>query len=369
MIPVNEPEFCGNELKYLKECIETGWVSSEGAFVKKFEDSFAKYIGKEYGIAVNNGTAALETSLYAAGIGKGDEVILSSFTIISCAIAIVRVGAIPVLVDIEPETWNMDVHEIEEKITKKTKAIMPIHIYGHPVDMDPIIEIANKYDLVIIEDAAEAHGAEYKGQKCGSIGNVSSFSFYANKLVTTGEGGMILTDDEEIAKRAKRYRNLHFGEAERFKHDELGYNFRMSNLQAAIGLAQVERLDDIVNKKRDLGQYYFKKIDRIPGIRFQTEKPWAKTVYWMYSVELQDSKIDALYVTKELKKKGIMTRPFFKGLHTQPALLKKGFFKNESYPNTEKAYKKGFYLPSGLTLTKKKIDEICFALEEIVTNI
>ncbi len=370
MIFVNEPLLDGNEKKYLNECIDTGWISSEGPFIKQFEDEFAKYIGKKYGIAVSNGTASLEVALYAAGITKGDEVILPSFTIISCVSAILRLGAVPVLVDIELDTWNINTEKIEEKITSKTKAIMPVHIYGHPVDMDKVVELSKKYSLIIIEDAAEVHGAEYKNKKCGSIGHLSSFSFYPNKLITTGEGGMVLTDDENFAKRAKSYRNLCFEDHERFLHYDLGFNYRMTNLQAAIGLAQLEKVENIVNFKREMGEYYISKLNKIKGIKTQIEKSWAKTVYWMYCIQLDTSLgIDAKYMMDELKKKGIGTRPFFRGMHDQPILKKMGYFNNEIYPNTDLAFKYGLYLPSGMTLTKKQVDEVVIAIEEVINNI
>lgn len=370
MIFVNEPLLSGNEKKYLNECIDTGWISSEGPFIKEFEDKFASYIGKKYGIAVANGTASLEVALYAAGIGEGDEVILPSFTIISCVAAILRVGAIPVLVDIELDTWNMDINQIEAKITSKTKAIMPVHIYGHPVDMDKVMELSETYNLIVIEDAAEVHGAEYKGKKCGSIGHLSSFSFYPNKLITTGEGGMVLTDDEEFAKRAKSYRNLCFEDHERFLHNNLGFNYRMTNLQAAVGLAQLERIEEVVSFKREMGEYYVSQLSQIKGIKTQVEKDWAKSVYWMYCIQLDEELgIDAKYMMDELKKRKIGTRPFFRGMHDQPVLKEKGLFSNETYTNTDIAFKYGLYLPSGMTLTKEQIDEVVKAVKEIIESI
>jgi len=369
MIFVNEPLLNGNEKKYLNECIDTGWVSSEGPFIKKFEEAFAKYVGVKHGVAVANGTASLETALFACGISEGDEVIMPAFTIISCPVACIRLGAKPVLVDIEPETWNMDVSQIEAKITDKTKAIMPVHIYGHPVDMDPVMELAEKYNLKVIEDAAEVHGAEYKGKKCGSIGHASSFSFYANKLVTTGEGGMVLTDNDDFAERARSYRNLCFKPAERFVHDEIGYNFRMTNLQAAVGLAQVERLEKIVDFKRRMGALYAEKLKDIKGIHFQVEKDWAKTVYWMYSLQLDESLgINAKDAMAGLKELGIGTRPFFRGLHQQKALNDKGLFIGESYPVTEKAFEYGFYLPSGMTLTEEQVEEVCESVIKVLSK-
>lgn len=372
MIPVNEPLLDGNEKKYLEECIDTGWISSEGPFVARFEDFFSKKIDCKYGISVVNGTAALETALYAVGLEEGDEVIMPSFTIISCAIACIRLGAKPVLVDIDPETWTMNVSQIEEKITTKTKVIMPVHIYGHPVYMDEIFRLSEKYDLKIVEDAAEVHGAEYysiykgnKWLKCGAMSDVAATSFYANKIITTGEGGMVVTNNEEYAEKARSYRNLCFINNNRFYHTELGYNFRLSNLQAAVGLAQVEQLERFIKIKRDFGEYYRSKLADVQGLRFMNIKEWAKSVYWMYSIELDDSAgINAKEVMECLKSYEIATRPFFRGLHDQPVLNKMGLFNNEQYPKTDYAYKYGFYLPSGLTLTYEKIDFIVDCLKE-----
>ncbi len=374
MIPVNEPLLNGREKELLAQCIDTGWISSDGPFVKEFEEKFSRYIGVQHGVAVCNGTAALEAALYGIDIKKGDEVIMPSFTIISCAIAALRLGAKPVLVDIDPETWNMDVSQIESKLTSKTKAIMPVHIYGHPVDMDPVFELAKTYDLKVVEDAAEVHGAEYfskmcgnKWLKCGSMGDAAAFSFYANKIITTGEGGMVLTDDDVTAKRAASYRNLCFKPEKRFYHTELGYNFRMTNLQAAIGVAQLERVDEFISIKRSLGEYYRKRLSTIPGVRFQVEKPYARSVYWMYSVELNESScVDAVTMMTGLRDRGIGTRQFFMGLHAQPVLREMGLFRGEKYLNTDRAYKQGLYLPSGLTLTEQQIDVVCDAVEEIM---
>jgi len=369
MIPVNQPKLDGREKELLADCIRSGWISSDGPFVTEFERKFSDYIGTKHGVAVCNGTAALETALFAAGIGKGDEVIMPSFTIISCALAAVRLGAIPVLVDAEPQTWNMDVSQIESRISRKTKAIMPVHIYGHPVDMGLLLEIARKHKLVVVEDAAEAHGAEYKGCKCGALGHISAWSFYANKIITTGEGGMVLTSNPEMAKRAQYYRNLYFRAEKRFYHTDLGYNFRMTNLQAAVGVAQMERIEKFVRIKRRLGEYYRNCLIKFKGIKTQTEKPWAKMVYWMYCIELDKSLgLKARDIMDGLAKKGIATRPFFIGLHQQPALRKLGLFKREKYPVTERISRQGLYLPSGLAITKKQIDQVVAALAEIMNK-
>ena len=367
MIPVNEPLFGIREKELLTQCIDTGWVSSEGPFVKQFEESMSSYIGVEYGIAVCNGTAALETALYAAGIEKGDEVIMPTFTIISCAIAVLRLGAIPVLVDIGPDTWNMDVTQIEAKITKRTRAIMPVHIYGHPVDMDPVLEIAKKYNLTVVEDAAEVHGAEYKGKKAGSIGHIAIFSFYANKIINTGEGGMVVTNNRVMDERARSYSNLCFKTSRRFYHTEMGYNFRMTNLQAAIGVAQMERIEESVSFKRRMGDYYRERLSRIPGLRFPLESPWAKTVYWMYAIELDGSSgIQAVEMMEKLRSHGIGSRPFFLGLHEQPVFHDRGLFVGEQYPIAERASRYGLYLPSGMTLTKSQVDVVCDTLKTLI---
>lgn len=367
MIPVNEPLLSGNEEKYVLDCIRSGWISSAGQYIERFEKEFSAYIGRRYGIAVSNGTAALETALFSLGINEGDEVIMPCFTIISCALAVLRLGAKPVLVDIESDTWNMDVNLLEEKITDNTKVIMPVHIYGHPVDMDPLLKIAEKYDLFIMEDAAEVHGAEYKGEKCGSFGDVSIFSFYANKIITTGEGGMVLTDDESIAEKARLYRNLCFVPEERFFHYELGNNYRITNLQAAVGCAQLEQIEKHIEIKRKLGKYYKKRLSEIDSIKLQVEKPWAKTVYWMYCLELDEGMgLTAKVMGKELAKRGIGSRPFFHGLHDQPVFGKMGLFSDERYPITERASRQGLYLPSGLTLTEREIDLVCDSVSQII---
>lgn len=375
-IPVNEPLLDGNEKKYLIECIDTGWISSEGPFVEKFEYGFAARIGVKHGIAVSNGTAALETALYALGAGKNDEVIMPTFTIISCVIACLRLGVKPVLVDIDPETWTIDISMIEAKINSKTKAIMPVHIFGHPANMDEVFRLKDKYNIAILEDAAEAHGAQYfsryKGNKllnCGAMGDIAATSFYANKIITTGEGGMVLTDDDGYAERARSYRNLCFRKEKRFYHTEIGYNFRMTNMQAAIGLAQIEQMERFIDIKRKLGNYYRHGIKQLNGVRFMPEKDWAKSVYWMYSVEL-DPKIDktAEEVMISLNRLKIGTRPFFLGMHRQPALQEIDLFNNESYPRADNAYRYGFYLPSGLTLNEEKIDTVLSALRKAINQ-
>ena len=369
MILVNEPLIGEKEFEYVRECLRTGWISSGGKFIKQFEEKFAFYIGMKYGIAVNNGTNALILALRVLDLPAGSEVVMPTFTIISCVLACIYNNLKPVLVDCNPDTWNMDVGQIEEKITGKTKAIMVVHIYGHPVDMDLVAEIAEKHNLHIIEDAAEAIGAEYKGQKCGSFGDVSCFSFYANKTITTGEGGMVLTNDDELAEKLRRLRNLGFIPQRRFYHEELGYNFRMTNIQAAIGLAQLERIEEHINIKRKTGKLYTELLKNIYYLQLPVEKEWAKNIYWMYGVVLDEKRaINAEEFGRKLLEQGIQTRPFFLGMHEQPVFHRMGLFVDEHYPVTERIAKQGLYLPSGLTLKEEEIKEITKAIEKIFEN-
>lgn len=369
MIPVSEPKLGEKEKQYVLDCLNTSWISSTGKYIEEFERQWASYCNMSYGIAMSNGTVALEASIAILDLEPGDEVIMPSFTIISCALAIVEYGGVPVLVDCDPDTWCMNVEEVEAKITSRTKAIMPVHIYGHPVDMDPIVDLANKHHLMIIEDAAEAHGAEYKGKKCGSLGDISCFSFYANKIVTTGEGGMVLTNDSKLAEKLRSQRNLCFKSERRFYHTELGHNYRMTNIQAAIGLAQMEDIDSRINHKRWMAQSYTERLKSLPQLQLPSEKPWAKNVYWMYGVVLDEStNMNGIEFAQKLKSMGIETRPFFLGMHEQPVFHQRGLFLEEHYPIAERLAKQGFYLPSGFTLDEAKIESICSALSTILTS-
>jgi len=365
MIPVNEPRIGPREQEYVMECLQTGWISSEGRFIQAFEQAWADYCGMKYGVAVSNGTTALQLAVACLDLQPGDEVILPTFTIISCAQAITYNGGTPVLVDSDPLTWCMDVNQVEAKITPRTKAIMPVHIYGHPVDMDPLWAIAKKYNLVLIEDAAEAHGGEYKGVHCGSLGDLSCFSFYANKIVTTGEGGMVLTNSETHAARVQSLRNLCFQKERRFYHTALGHNFRMTNIQAALGLAQVENIEASVEHKRWMAREYGARLDQYKLLQLPVEKEWAKNVYWMYGMVLDPaSGMTAADFAKRLAGRGIMTRPFFLGMHEQPVFLNRGWFVNEKYPVAEHIARQGLYLPSGLALNMDQLEEVCQVVGE-----
>ena len=369
-IPVNDPILGGNEKKYLNECINTGWISSEGPFVTKFEETFASMVGRKYGIAVANGTAALDIAVEALGIGPGDEVILPTFTIISCIHQIIRSGGTPVLVDSDPITWNIDVAQIEDNITPRTKAIMVVHTYGLPVDMDPVIELAKKYELKIIEDAAELIGQTYCGKPCGSFGDISTFSFYPNKHITTGEGGMMVIDDDQLAEKCRSLRNLCFQPEKRFVHEHLGWNYRFTNLQAAIGLAQLEKLDEHIQLKRSMGQLYSELLRDIQGLQLPLEKTdYAENIYWVYGIVVDNSlPFNAKEAMRRLNEMGVGNRPFFWPMHEQPVFNKMGLFKNEDYPVAERIARRGFYVPSGLNMNKDKITEVVKAIKLIIDS-
>jgi perosamine synthetase len=359
MIPVNEPLLDGREKALLVECIDTGWISSEGPFIRRFEEGVAERVGRAHGIAVCNGTAAIDAAVEALGLGDGDEVIVPAFTIISCLLQIVRSGATPVLVDSDPVTWNIDTSQIEARITPRTKAIMVVHIYGLPVDMDPVLDLAGRYGLKVIEDAAEMIGQTYKGRPCGSFGDVSTFSFYPTKHVTTGEGGMIVTNDAALADECRSLRNLCFQAKKRFVHERLGWNLRMTNLQAAIGLAQLERLAEFEARKRRMGARYTERLQGIPAQLPLAQAEYAQNAYWVYGMVLDDTvPFDAEEAMRRLGEKGIGTRPFFCPMHMQPVFNRRGLFNGDRFPVAERIYARGFYIPSGMALTDAQIDEV-----------
>jgi len=355
IIPVCEPTLGGNEMKYVQQAIETNWISSAGRFIRDFEARFAEICGVKYGIACANGTVAMHLAMATLGLEPGDEVIIPTFTMIATANAVTYCGAKPVLVDMEPAYWQMDLNQVEAKITSRTKAIVPVHIYGHPTDMDPLMAIAEKHGIMVIEDAAEAHGAEYKGRRTGGLGHAAGFSFYGNKIITTGEGGMVTTNDRELAQLAWNLRDHAFSHERHFWHKFVGFNYRMTNLQAAVGLAQVEQLDGFVAARRRNAAEYNRRLHGIPGIRTPAEAPWAKNVYWMYGIMVDEAEYgmsrDAL--RRVLADHGIETRTFFIPMHCQPVYWQQ--FKGERYPVAEDLCKRGFYLPSASSLS---IDEI-----------
>ncbi len=367
-IAVNEPLLDGNERQYLLQCIDSGWISSEGPFVSQFEAAMSARANRRWGVAVCNGTAALDAAIEALGIGPEDEVIMPAFTIISCIGQIIRSGARPVLVDSDPLSWNMAVERIEEKITPRTRAIMMVHIYGLPVDVDAVMDIARRHDLCVLEDAAEMHGQTYRGRPCGSFGDLSTFSFYPNKLVTTGEGGMIVTDDDALAQSCRSLRNLCFQPQARFVHERLGWNLRMTNLQAALGMAQLERLDEFTARKRAMGRRYTQLFAGRAGLQLPLARTdYADNVYWVYGLVLDESvQLDAAEAMRRLAARGIGCRPFFCPMHQQPVLRARGLFSGESYPVAERLYRKGFYIPSGLALTEPQMERVAEAVRDVL---
>lgn len=369
LITVNKPLLNWNEKKYLMECIDTWRISSEWPFIKEFEEKFSNFVNRKYGIAVCNGSAALDMAVVALWIKEWDEVIMPTFTIISCASAIVRVWAIPVLIDADPITRNIDISLIEKRITKKTKAIMIVHIYWLPVDMDSILQIAKKYNLKIIEDAAEMHWQTYKWKPCWSFGDISIFSFYPNKHITTWEWWMVVTNDKEIADKCMSLRNLCHS-TKRFVHEELGWNFRMTNMQAALWLAQLERILEFVKIKRNMGKKYTELLSDISWIQLPLEKTdYAENIYWVYGIVLKDSIwMDAEAIMKLFADNWIGTRSFFYPMHLQPVFKKMWLFKWERYPVAENMAKKWFYIPSGLTLTEEEIRTVAQVFKKIISK-
>ncbi len=367
MIPVCEPTLIGNEKKYVDQCIETNWISSSGSFLEEFEKKFSKFCNVKHGVSCSNGTTALHLALVSLGIGPGDEVILPSFSIIALANSVLYTGATPVFVDSELKTWNMDPGKIEEKITSRTKAIIAMHTYGCPADMDSINEIARKHNLKVVEDAAESHGATYKGRPTGGLGNVSAFSFYANKIITTGEGGMVLTDDDKIAEKARLLRNHAFTKP-RFVHHEIGYNYRMTNIQAAIGVAQLENADKLVKMRQENARLYNEELKDVKGITTPPDCPNGTNVYWMYGVlvDKEEFGIGKDEVMRLLAKSGIETRSFFYPMHMQPVFKEMPDIDcSGDYSVSEQLYEQGFYLPSSSHLTPEQIRMICDTLKSL----
>ena len=370
-IPVNTPKIFSNEKKYVNDCLKTGWISSEGQYVKKFEKDFAKFNSRKYGVSTSSGTAALEIALKSLNLKKNSEVIIPTFSIISTALCVIKLGLRPVLVDAEVDSWNMDVKLILKAINKKTKAIILTHIYGFPVDMKKIIDLARNKNIRIIEDAAEMIGQKYRNKMCGSFGDLSTFSFYANKHITTGEGGMILTNNPNLRDKCSSLRNLCFGKGKnRFNHDDIGWNYRLSNLQAALGCGQLKNINWIIKRKREIGRLYTKLLIKNKYVAVQKEKnSYSKNIYWVFGVLLKKNPIikrDKLI--EMLFKKNIQTRNFFYPMHKQNIFRKMKIFSNKKkYPISEQLSKNGFYLPSGLGLKNTEIFYICKTLNKILS--
>lgn len=362
-IPIMEPSLSGNEIEYVTECIRTNWISSQGAFVRKFESVFAEYCGYPYALAVSNGTVALHLALVSLHIGPGDEVIVPDLTFAASINAILYTGATPVIVDIHPDTWTVDPSEIEKKITVKTKAIMPVHLYGHPCHMDEIISIAKKNNLFIVEDCAEALGSQYKGKRVGSFGEVSTFSFFGNKTITTGEGGMVLFRDKDTHDRAKKLRDHGMSPDKRYWHDEVGFNYRMTNLQGAIGVAQMERVDVFVNAKQRIAKTYNQFFSKIPGITTPPQTEWAISSYWLYTLVADPSVVDRNELMKKLSLNGVETRSVFYPLHEMPPY--QIFAKEQKFPVSDYVSRNGMSLPSSVSLTLQSLQTIAKAVESV----
>lgn len=396
MIPVNQPLLAKNTHKYVSQCIETGWISSAGEFIRRFEHDFSHFLNVKHAITTTSGTTALHLALISTGIGPDDAVFVPDLTMIAVPYAVLYTGASPIPVDVDPETYNIDPRKIREFITghcrydpknkslidkhthKTIRAILPVHLYGHPCEMDSIKAIADEYGLLIIEDAAEAHGAmvfkdgdKEKGMYAGAIGDVGCFSFYANKIITTGEGGMVVTNSDETAAKARLYKDLAHSPERRFLHTDLAFNYRMTNLQAAVGTAQMEDIDKFISIKRSMAQTYSSSLQNVQGLTLPVEKEWARCVYWMYTVLVQeDFGISRDQVMSLLKEKGIDTRSFFIPVHKQPVFQKFQETRHRSFPESTQLSEKGLYLPSGLALTSSQIQEVCQAIRDIhVKNI
>ena len=363
-IPVAEPVFLGNEKAYVMDCLESTWISSAGKYVEHFEAAFSQFCAVQHAISCCNGTAALHLALLALGVGSGDEVIIPTLTFVATANAVAYCGARPVLVDCEPETWNMDPSLIEEKITSRTRGIIVVHLYGHPVDMDPILAIARQHGLFVVEDAAEAHGADYKGRRVGSLGDVATFSFYGNKIITTGEGGMVVTDDQALARKIRQLKGQGQDFERRYWFPILGYNYRMTNIQAAIGLAQLEKVDWHLTRRREIAGWYQELLGGHPLFALQPEKPWARNVYWMNSVVLAEgfplSRDEAM---QRLAEQGIETRPFFYPMHTLP--MYRPLASGPAFPVAESVAARGMNLPSSASLAYGDVAYVSQALKSL----
>jgi perosamine synthetase len=369
-IPVYQPYFDGKEQEYVLSALKQGEISGTGGyFLRTFEKRFSEYIGCKHAVACSNATTGLHLATAAIGLGPSDEVLVQSFTNMVTFFAVLYQGAKPIPVDIEPDTWNINPELLESKITKKTKAIIVVHVYGHPVDMDPVMKIAEKYNLKVIEDCAEAHGAEYKGKKVGAIGDIGCFSFYANKIITTGEGGMVTTNNELLAKKIRNLKNLGFGDQNKFMHQNIGFNYKLSNILAAIGVSQLEKIEDILEKKRSIAHYYSENLKDMPGLQLPVEKPYARNVYWMYHVVLHEGfGLSREITTKRLAEQGIETRNAFIPYNMQEIILEKGWAKESDCPVANYVGANGFYIPSGPSLKENELTAVVDAIKLVQKN-
>ena len=365
--PVSIPYISQRDINSVNKVLKNGWISSDGPEVRKFESEFSKFIGRKYSVTVSSGTAALEIAIKALGIKKNDEVLIPNFTIISNALAVVKQQAKPVLVDCNLENWNIDINQLENKINKKTKAIIVTHIYSFANDMDKILKICRKNNIFVIEDAAEVIGLKYKNKKCGSFGDISTFSFYANKQITTGEGGMISVNKFDLYNKCKSLRNLCFGKLNRFNHEDIGWNYRMTNIQAALGLSQIKNINKIVKKKIMIGRQYYKNLKLNKNLTILPPFiSYSKNIYWVVGILIKNKKIKSSLLAIELRKFGIMTRPFFWPMHEQKIFKKMKLFNKSKFPNSSYLARYGLYLPSYYNLNNKQIDYISSVVNNIL---
>ena len=366
IIPISEPNIGEEEVNNVMEAVKSGWISSKGPFIHEFEEKFAKFIGTNYGVSTSNGTTALHLALTALGIGKGDNVIVPDFTFISPINAVLYNGGTPRLIDADRSSWNIDPSKIEEKIDNKTKAIIVVHVYGHPANMDPIMKIADEHDIFVIEDCAEAHGALYKERKVGTFGDISCFSFYANKIITTGEGGICLTNQQQVAEKMEMLRDHGMKPENRYWHEEVGYNYRMTNLQAAIGVAQINKIDKLVEKRRELASCYNKYLKDISKITVPPEEPWAKSVFWLYSILINDveNNVNRDYVSKRLLQEGFDNRRFFYPVHIMPPYRE--YAETGDFPVSDMLSRMGMNLPSSMNVDEEIIRAISEMLRDIL---
>lgn len=369
-VPVSKPLLGKEETALVLDAMKRGEISGfSGSYIKEFEEKFAKFCDVKNAVAVTNGTVALHLALVTLGITRGDEVLVGTFTNMATFFAVHYQGAKPIPIDSDPRTWNLDPSLIESKITKKTKAIIVIHIYGHPVDMDPVLKIARKHKLFVIEDAAEAHGALYKGRKVGSLGDIGCFSFYANKIITTGEGGMLTMNNTKLAERARMLKSLSFGTKNRFMHQDVGFNYRMTNVAAAIGVAQMGKVDEVIKRKRKMADHYLHAFSGVPELQLPVEESYAFNVYWMFGVVLRGKmQGKRARFMKELKARGVDTRDFFVPYNQQEIFLRSKMTKTNACPVANDLAQNGLYLPSGPDISKEEMKYVSEQVIDVLKN-
>jgi perosamine synthetase len=363
LIPISQPSITKKEIDYVTDAVKSSWVSSLGKYIDMFEDQFASYCGTNFAVATSNGTTALHLALVSLGINRNDEVIIPDLTFVATGNAVKYIGAKVVTVDVEEDTLCISPAAIMKAITPKTKAIIPVHLNGHPANMEEINKIANEYNLFVVEDAAEAHGAEFKGKKVGGISNAGTFSFYGNKIITSGEGGMITTDDKELYMKMRYLRDHAMSQDKRYWHTEVGFNYRMTNLQAALGVAQFERINEILEKRKEIFHWYSEHLKDITGLRLNYEASWAKNVYWLVSIEIYGYiELERNHLIQKLKAKKIDSRPYFYPLSDMP------MYDDACNEITNKVYQRGVFLPSFHDITKQQVDYICNEIKDILKD-